>query len=102
MEFLVISNPNTTNMGLEELKNVRDGINQFKNDKRTKALYGFAGREGGVMICEVETAGELDEYLNLNPISAIREYEIVPLATVEERNALLDKIERHFEAEKAA
>jgi len=102
MEFLVISNSNTNDMGLEELNNVRDGINQFKNDTRTKALYGFAGREGGVMICEVETAGELDEFLNLNPISAMREYEIVPLATIEERNNLLDKVERHLEAEEAA
>jgi len=102
MEFLVISNPTTTDIGLEELSNVRDGINQFKNDTRTKTLYGFAGREGGVMICEVETAGELDEFLSLNPISRIRDYDIVPLATVEERNALLDKVERHLEAEEAA
>ncbi len=102
MEFLVMSKSNTAKLDLEEFRKVRNGLKQLENDPRTKAMYGVAGREEGVMIYEVETAGELDELLNLNPISGIKDHDIIPLVVVEERNVLLDKVERHLQAEEAA
>ncbi len=102
MEFLIMSKSNTTKMGLEEFRRVKDGLKQLQNDPRTKAMYAVAGRNDGVMICDVDSAAELDELLNLNPISGIKDHDIIPLVAIEERNTLLEKVERHFQEEEAA
>jgi len=103
MEFLVWARRTSNEPHLqEELEQTKQGIRQFKSDRRTKAMYGLAGEKDGFLICEVDTANELNQYLNLNPTAAYNEWEVHPLVTMEEVVSLFDMAERHLEAEEAA
>jgi muconolactone delta-isomerase len=54
-----------------------------KQDPRVKALYPFAGERAGALIIEAQSGDELQEVLSSFPLSAISNFEVHPLATLD-------------------
>jgi muconolactone delta-isomerase len=54
-----------------------------KQDPRVKAMYPFAGERAGVLIIEAKSGDELQEVLGSFPLSAISNFEIHPVATLD-------------------
>lgn len=95
MVFLVVGRvPQTGNYEPEQIAWVRQGIKQFQQDSHTKAFYGFAGESAACLICDVKTTGELDQYLSLNPLSMMAEWEVHPLVEPKESLRTLDMLEK--------
>lgn len=104
MQFLVIGRtiPASVSATQQQVKMTIDGIKQFQSDNRTKALYGFAGEDAGCLICECDTAEELDEYLMLNPLTMFTEWEIHTLTSAERTVATMEMLLKHIEEMKPA
>lgn len=98
MRYLVVSRSNMENTTPEELEWVKQGIKQFRDDSHTKAYYGFAGEPAGCLICECNSNQELNQYLNLNPLSVLSEWEIHPLVTADETLQVLDMVQQQMKA----
>jgi muconolactone delta-isomerase len=54
-----------------------------KQDPRVKALYPFAGEKAGALIIEAKSGDELQEVLSSLPLSAVSNFEVHPLATLD-------------------
>lgn len=98
MQFLVIGRSTASGWNQDDINLTRMGVKQFRDDGRTKAIYGFAGENGGCLICECNTAQELNQYLSLNPLFLNNEWEIHSLVTADESLAVLDAAEKHLES----
>jgi hypothetical protein len=86
----------------QQLSLIYDGLKEFKQDSRTEELYGFAGEWGGVLLCNVESALELDEYVSLNPMSQVVKWEAHNVSTLDDQLQLMEKLMKHQRAQKAA
>lgn len=103
MEFLVIGRSTQfSEPDAEYLAMIRQGIQQFQDDTRTKAFYGFAGEWGGCLICDVGSATELDQYLTLNPLGMMTEWEIHPLTAAADILKTMEMFEKHVQNMKPA
>lgn len=103
MEFLCLG---TTILpaSVDQLDFFKDGVNQFKNDERTKAFYGFSAEQGGCIICDVNSHQELDQFINLNPITQFTDWAVFALESPDQVLNTIDKLEqqmRGLEAEAA-
>jgi muconolactone delta-isomerase len=78
MEFLCLGQTAASG-DAEDLETINQGIRKFQEDPRTKVFYGYAGEWAGVAICEVKSHEELNEYLFLNPLSALTQWQVFPL-----------------------
>ena len=108
MQFLVIGRGETSYPGMNPTKMiswVKQGIQEFQEDDRTQAIYGLSGEPAIVLMCEVESAADLDQYLGLNPLNFGTEWDIHPLTNAEELsesiNLLQDRIQSWKEEEAA-
>lgn len=98
MQFLVIGRSNREASTAEELTWAKQGVQQFRDDPHTRAVYGFAGEMAGCMICECNSHQELNQYLALNPLALTNDWEIYPLVTADEIIQVLDQAEQHMKA----
>ena len=99
MQFLVLGRTaqTTTEQSAEQISWVKQGIKQFQEDPRTKAVYGFAGEWVACIICDCDTAAELGQYLTLNPLGMLADWEVHPLATPSESIQTLEMLEKHLQ-----
>lgn len=104
MQFLVIGRVLPTNLTAseQEVEMTIAGMKQFQEDNRTKSLFGFAGEDAGCLICDCNTAEELDEYLMLNPLSMFTEWEIHTLTSAEKTVATMEMLLKHIKQLKPA
>lgn len=106
MQFLVIlkrTESATANRPEQELNLEKVGIEQFKNDSRTVQLFGLgASSRGCCTIVNVDSAEQLSDYINLNPLSMVCNWEAHPLTSSEQHVSILDKMLQHREMFKKA
>lgn len=97
MQFLVIGRMTQTasEQNPEQISWVKQGIKQFEDDTHTKAVYGFAGEWATCIICEFDSAADLSQYLSLNPLGMLADWDVHPLATPSETIQTLDMVEKH-------
>jgi hypothetical protein len=86
----------------QQLSLIYDGLKEFKQDSRTEELYGFAGEWGGVLLCNVDSGLELDEYISLNPMSQVVKWEAHNVSTLDDQISIMEKLIKHQKAQKAA
>jgi hypothetical protein len=86
----------------EALSRSLEGMKEYRDDTRTEQFYGFAGEMGGMIICNVDSAAELDEYIYLNPMSEYMSWEVHNITTLDENISTLEKMRKHMEAHKRA
>lgn len=94
MQYLVIGTSSTQVWTEEQLTITKMGLQQFQEDGRTQAVYGFAGENGGCLICDCSSNQELAEYLSLNPLSVVNEWETHPLVTAEQTIQIIDQVQQ--------
>ncbi len=78
------------------------GLREYRQDSRTEQVHGFAGEPRGIIICNVETAQELHEYMTLNPMAEFIEWEAHNSLSVDENISALEKQVKHLKAQKRA
>ena len=98
MEFLVIGRAAPGELSGDQIEWMKQGVQQFRDDPRTKGQYGFAGEPAGCIICSCNSAAELHQYLSLNPLSLMTDWEVHPLITAEEIMQTVDMLEKHVKA----
>ena len=94
----IAQNTSGTEPGEENVALILQGLREFKQDSRTEAVYTFAGLWAGVVICNVDSAEELDQYLELNPGSKFIEWELHNVSTLDERINTLELLQKHRSA----
>ncbi len=96
MQFLAIGkyDPSLSQLSqIELLPIIREGIKQFEEDERTQSIYGLAGEPTIALVADVDTAGELDQFLSLNPISMSTDWEVHSLTNASELNETMSMLE---------
>ncbi|TET53683.1 MAG: hypothetical protein E3J54_03670 [Actinobacteria bacterium] len=96
MQFLAIGkyDPSLSQLSQVELLPImRKGIKQFEEDERTQSIYGLAGEPTIALITDVDTAGELDQFLSLNPLSISTDWEVHSLTNASELNETMTMLE---------
>lgn len=81
---------------------ILEGLLEYRLDARTEQAYGFAGEWGGILICNVDTAQELDEYVSLNPMAEVIQWEVHNVSNLDETISVMEKLEKHAQAKRKA
>ncbi|KKK73241.1 hypothetical protein LCGC14_2895780 [marine sediment metagenome] len=101
MQFLVIGRGESATPGInpaEMIAWVKQGIKEFQEDDRTQAIYGLSGEPAIALMCEVESAADLDHYLSLNPLNFGTEWDIHPLTNAEELNESVNLVQERIQS----
>lgn len=98
MQYLAVARSTRQNPTEQELSITKQGIQQFKEDSHTQAVYGFAGENAGCVICECNSNQELAQYLTLNPLSVTSEWEIHPLVTADQTLQIIDQVQQKMKS----
>ncbi len=98
----IAQNISNTEPGEEDVALILQGLREFKQDSRTEEVYTFAGLWAGAVICNVDSAEELDQYLQLNPVSKFIEWELHNVSTLDERINTLEVLQKHRPAKRKA
>lgn len=100
MEFLILGRVASGGEwpGEEHVDLMIQGLQQFQQDPRTKAIYGFAGENAGCILCDCNSAEELDQYLTLNAVSQFAEWEVHALTPVNAVINTMQMLSKHLKA----
>jgi hypothetical protein len=86
----------------EAIANSLRGMREYRDDNRTEQFYGFAGEMGGVIVCNVDSAAELDEYIWLNPMSEYVSWEVHNISTLDDNIRTMEKMQQHMQTQRRA
>lgn len=92
MKFLALGRTSAGQTTSANADLIKEGTQQFQNDDRTIDFYGFAGEWLALVICDVESNEELNEYLFTNPLTVLTDWEVHPLLTPNEVLNQMDKV----------